>query len=121
MKWKSLAVLLVAFAVPSLCPAQDLKAGTWTGSVQPPDGGLTVVTYDVTVKGDSLGVVIHAGEHGDFTARDGHYTEGKIKFAFDPGISVRCTLARGEDGSFTGECLGEDGSVAQIIMVPPKE
>ena len=121
MKWKTLAVLLLAVAAPALCSAQTIKAGTWTGSVTPPDGGLTVVTYDVTVIGDSLGVVIHAGEHGDFTVRNGHYAEGKITFAFEPGITVRCTLARGEDGNFAGECLAEDGSVAQMTMVPPKE
>ena len=121
MKMKFAALLLLCVATPGLCAAQSLKAGTWTGSVTPPDGGLTVVTYDVTVIGDSLGVVIHAGEHGEFTVRNGHYAEGKITFAFEPGITVRCTLARGEDGTFAGECLAEDGSVAHMTMVPPKE
>lgn len=122
MKWKTLAVLLVAFMAPAaVCSAQTLKSGTWTGTVQPPDGPVTDLTFDVTVMGDSLGVVIHAGEHGDFTAREGHYRDGKITFAFEPGITVRCSLSRGEDGNFAGECQGEDGTLAPMTMVPPKE
>lgn len=121
MKWKMLAVLLVAFMAPAVCSAQAIKSGTWTGTVQPPDGDVTDLTFDITVMGDSLGVVIHAGEHGDFTAREGRYADGKITFAFEPGVTVRCTLARVEDGSFAGNCQGEDGSLAPMTLVPPKE
>ena len=121
MKLKTLALLVLGLAVPAVCSAQSLKSGSWTGTVSPPDGETVAVTLDVTVKGDSLGIVIHAGEHGDFTAENGKHAEGTITFAFQPGIRVTCTLPRNEEGVFAGNCLGEDGSVAQMTMVPPKE
>jgi hypothetical protein len=121
MKWKLLALLLVAVLTPALCEAQTLKAGTWTGSIIPPEGDIASVTFDVTMKGDSLGIVIHAGEHGDFTAEDARYTEGKITFVFHPGPRVACTLSKTEEGSFTGPCIDEEGGEAKVTMVPPKE
>ena len=120
MKARVLALLLVGLSVPAVCSAQSLKAGLWTGTVTPPDGGETAVTYDVTVHGDSLGIVIHAGEHGDFTAENGKYADGKISFVFHPGPRVVCTLSRTDDGSFAGPCIEEDGSEAKVTMVPPK-
>jgi hypothetical protein len=120
VKLKVLALLLFGLSVPAVCSAQSLKAGLWTGTVTPPEGGETVVTYDVTVHGDSLGIVIHAGEHGDFTVENGKHVDGTISFVFHPGPRVTCTLSRTEDGSFAGPCLEDDGSQATVTMVPPK-
>jgi hypothetical protein len=121
MKLKALALLLFGLTVPGVCSAQSLKSGTWTGTVIPPEGDATLVTFDVTVNGDSLGIVIHAGEHGDFTTEQGHYADGKITFAFVPGPRVTCILTRNEEGIFAGSCLEDDGSEAKVTMVPPKE
>jgi len=121
MKARVLALLLLGLSVPAVCSAQSLKSGTWTGTVTAPEGDETIVTYDVTVTGDSLGIVIHAGEHGDFTAEGGYHTNGTITFVFVPGIRVSCTLSRKETGEFDGPCAGDDGTTGHMTMVPPKE
>jgi hypothetical protein len=123
MKSKIVALLLFGLVVPAVCTAQSLKAGTWTGTALPPDADEIVsLTFDVTVHGDSLGIVIHAGDHGDFTTEKARYSDGTIVFTFSPGgPTVTCTLPRNEEGNFDGSCLGDDGSVAKMTMVPPKE
>jgi hypothetical protein len=122
MKTKVIALLVLGLiAAPVVCSAQSLKAGTWTGSVIAPEGDETPVTYDVSVKGDSLGIMIHAGEHGDFAAEGGYHSAGKITFVFTPGIRVTCTLTKNEAGEFNGPCVGDDGATGQMKMVPPKE
>jgi hypothetical protein len=126
MKSKVLALLLFGLLAPGVCAAQSLKSGTWTGTVSPPDGGEEAVTFDVTVNGDSLDIVIHAGMHGDFTVQEGRYAEGKISFKFMPGPEVSCTLTRNEEGVFAGSCFEDNGSEgkmteAKMTMVPPKD
>ena len=120
MTSKTLALLLLGLVVPAVSSAQALKAGTWTGTVYPPEGDSASVTYDVTVNGDSLGIVIHAGEHGDFTAELGHYADKTISFTFTPGIGFHCKLTRNDAGDYAGSCFGDDGAEAQMTMVPPK-
>ena len=123
MKLKALALLLFSLSVPAVCSAQSLKAGTWTGTVIPPGETESIpLTFDVTVNGDSLGIVIHVGEHGDFVAEKGRHADGKITFTFlPPGVVVTCTLERNTEGAFAGPCVGDDGSDASMTMVPPKE
>ena len=80
------------------------------------------VTFDVTVHSDSLSIVLHAGEHGDFTLENGRHADGKITFTFKPGGPVvTCTLAKNAEGAFSGPCIGDDASEASMTMVPPKE
>ncbi len=119
MKPKTLALLLFGLLAPGVCAAQSLKPGTWTGTVIPPEGEPALVTYDVTVNGDSLGIVIHAGEHGDFVTEGARFADGKLTFRFSPGPVVSCTLTQGDKGIFAGRCTEEDGSAAQVTMVPP--
>ena len=122
MKLKALALLVFGLAVPAVCSAQSVKAGSWTGTITPPGEDVAMpVTFDVAVNGDSLGIVLHAGEHGDFTMENGKHADGTISFIFNPGIRVTCTLTRAEDGAYGGPCIGEDGSEAKMSMVPPKE
>jgi hypothetical protein len=78
------------------------------------------VTFDVTVLGDSLGIVLHAGEPGDFTFENGKFADSTISFSFTPGPKVTCTLKQTQDGSFTGPCIGDDGSEASMTMVRPR-
>src|SRR6185436_2023793 len=120
MRSKTLALLFLGLIVPAICSAQAIKPGTWTGSVIPPEGELTIVTYDVTMVGDTLGIVIHAGEHGDFTATEAKFDEKTIRFPFQPGPVVRCSLPLHEEGEYAGNCMEASGSVAQMTMVPPK-
>ena len=123
MKLKALALLGFTLALPSICSAQAVKSGAWTGTVTPPGETQSIpITFDVVVKGDSLGVVIHVGEHGDFPTEKGRYADNTITFTFNPpGVVVTCTLARNEEGVFAGPCIGDDGSDASMTMTPPKE
>ena len=123
MKLKLLGLLLFGLSVPALCSAQSLKSGTWTGTVVPPGETQSIpLTFDVTVKGDSLAIVIHVGDHGDFPTEKGRYADGTITFTFNPpDVVVTCTLARNAEGAFAGPCVGSDGSDASMTMVPPKE
>ena len=123
VKLKALILLVLGLAVPAVGAAQfPLKAGLWTGSVTPVGGtGVIPLTFDVTVHGDSLGIVIHVGDMGEYTANDGRYADGKITFSFSPpGSRVTCTLEKKAE-VFAGPCLGADGDDAEMTMVPPKE
>ena len=123
MKFKALALLGFILALPAVCSAQAVKSGTWTGTVTPPGETQPIpITFDVVVNGDSLGVVIHVGEHGDFTTEKGRYADDTITFTFNPPeVVVTCTLAKNEEGAFAGPCIGDDGSDASMTMIPPKE
>ena len=122
MTSKTIALLAIGLLVPGLCSAQSVKPGKWTGSVVPPEQDEVALTFDVTVMGDTLGVVIHAGEHGDFTATEGHFADKTISFNFEPGGPVvHCVLKEDAEGTYAGNCLGDDGSIATMKMIPPKE
>lgn len=116
-----LAAALPAFAfVPA--EAQKLEVGKWTGSVTPPgEPASTPVTYDVTLKGDTIGITATAAEHGSFPFNEVKLTDNTLTFWFAPGPRVDCTLTRRDDGSFAGNCRDEDGGDASMVMIPPKK
>ena len=121
-KIKLVVLALAALsAAPAAVAAQKMEAGKWTGRVLPPGGQNTDVTYDVTVKGDTIGITLSAGEHGTFTATEVKLADTKLTFTFQPGVLVKCALARRGDGAFEGECTDEEGGVAQMLMMPPKK
>ena len=119
MTWKMLALLAAAFMVPAVGSAQAPRSGTWTGTVTPPEGETTLVTFDVVSSGDSLSIVIHAGEHGTFEAAQERFADGKLTFTFQPGPVVSCTLTPNTEGGFSGSCFEAAGAEAKITMVPP--
>jgi len=123
MTSKIVTLLLLGLVVPGLCSAQSIKPGKWTGTAVNPDGQPATLTFDVTETGDSLGIVIHAGLHGDFTATNGHIGDKTITFGFKPGPEVQCTLTLEAEGSYAGDCVDAGGSGAKMgmRMVPPKE
>lgn len=122
---KARAILLAAalpFLAAAAAQAQKLEAGKWTGTITPPGEQQTVeVTYDVTLKGDSLGMTINAGEHGSFPASEMKLASGKLTFVFMPGPRVDCTLDRQNDGAYSGTCKDAQGGVATMVMIPPKK
>lgn len=114
------AVLSVLAFVPA--EAQKLEAGKWSGTVTPPDEPIaTQVTYDVTVRGDTIGITATAAEHGSFQFSDVRLSGDTLTFWFTPGPRVDCTLNRRDDGSFAGNCRDENGGIATMVMVPPKK
>jgi hypothetical protein len=114
----SAALPLIVFAP---AQAQKLEPGKWTGTVSPPGEPATEVTYDVTMKGDTINMTINAGEHGSFAASEMKLNDKTLTFWFAPGPRVECTLTRREDGAFAGSCLDPDGGNASMVMIPPKK
>lgn len=122
---KKLAIVLSA-ALPLLAlvpvEAQKLEPGKWTGTVTPPGQQMAMpVTYDITTKGDTIGITVSAGEHGSFAFNEVKLNEKTLTFWFTPGPRVECTLTRGEDGAFAGPCRDSEGGMASMVMVPPKK
>jgi len=109
---------LVAFTT---AHAQKLEPGKWTGTVAPPGEQAMDVTYDVTMKGDTIGIAVNAGEHGTFTFNDVKLDADTLTFWFAPGPRVECTLKRAETGAFAGECRDPEGGIATMAMIPPKK
>ena len=119
---KSLMVLAALAAVAHVpAGAQQLQAGTWTGTVTPPNESQpTPVTYTVALEADTLSIVVDAGQHGKFPFHEVKVEEGRLTFWFAPGPRVECALERREDGSWAGGCRDPEGGVARVVMVPPK-
>jgi hypothetical protein len=120
-----LAIVLAA-ALPLLtvapAQAQKLVPGKWTGTVTPPGEPMGLeVTYDVTLKGDTIAITVNAGEHGSFQFSDVKLNADTLTFWFTPGPRVDCTLKRAETGSFAGACLDPQGGNAGMVMNPPKK
>jgi hypothetical protein len=119
-------VIALGAALPFLAvaaaQAQTLAAGKWTGTVTPPNEQQAVpVSYDVTLKGDTIAITVDAGEHGAFPFGDVKLSDGVLTFWFTPGPRVECSLTRGEDGGFQGPCRDAEGGTARMVMVPPKK
>jgi hypothetical protein len=94
--------------------------GAWTGTVTPPEGMTVNVTYDVAYAGDTLRIVIRAGEHGTFDTYDVKHEAEKLSFRFRPGPEVTCVLNK-KDAGFAGTCTEDDGSVASMDLAPPRK
>jgi hypothetical protein len=119
-----LTAALFALALPLAASAQTatpvkLAAGTWTGTVTPPnEPGPMNITYEVSYKADTLGITLMAGDHGTFVLNEVAVTDTKISFSFMPGPKVVCALTL-KDASYAGDCTDDDGNVVPMTMTPP--
>ena len=111
---------LSAAAAAQSTPAK-LPTGTWTGSVTPPGQEQVAVSFDVAAQNDTFSITINAGGHGTFKADGIKVEPGRLVFSFTPGPVVVCVLTQKEDASYAGDCTEDDGSAAQIVLVPPKK
>src|SRR5262245_25271077 len=118
---KTLLRLLALLAVfPVAASGQKIQVGQWTGTVTPPGEATLNVTYDVSMKGDTILIKFNAAEHGSFDLEEVKLADGKLTFHFTPGPRIDCTLNKKDDGSFAGQCT--DGSQpADMVMLPPKK
>jgi hypothetical protein len=115
----SAALPLLAFAP---ADAQKLEPGKWTGTVTPPgEQQAFQVTFDVTLKGDTIGITLNAAEHGSFAFNDVKLNDKTLTFWFQPGPRVDCTLTNRGDGAFQGSCRDTEGGTASMLLVPPKK
>jgi hypothetical protein len=107
-------------ALPASLAAQKLTAGTWTGTISPPNGPTLQATFDVRTTGDTTKITLKA-DGREMIASDIKVEPKQLLFAFSAGETlVRCTLPLREDKSYSGDCLDMQGSKGVIVMNPPK-
>jgi hypothetical protein len=107
-------------AMPASLAAQKLTAGTWTGTISPPNGPTLEATFDVRTAGDTTKITLKA-DGREMIASDIKVEPKQLLFAFLAGDTmVRCTLPLREDKSYSGDCLDIQGTKGVIVMRPPK-
>ena len=116
-----LALLLLA----APASAQQLAAGLWTGTVDPPDGMALDVEYDVAYDEEgTLQITLYppdgVGAPPEIVFQDVALEEGSLTFWWFAGTNLTCELLQLEDGSFEGDCVDEDGVSGTLVMVPPE-
>jgi hypothetical protein len=109
----------VLLVLPSGVSGQQLKTGTWTGTVTPPDGPMVEATFDVRESGDSVTIMLSV-EFGDFPFSDIEVSSDRLTFRFEPGTPVDCVLMLQENGSYSGDCTDSDGEIGVLVMTPPE-
>ena len=111
---------VLTLVLPASLAAQKLTAGTWTGTISPPDQGALQATFDVRMSGDTTKITLKADGRA-MEASDVKVEPKQLLFAFDAGgTSVRCTLLLRDDKSYSGDCLDSNGGKGVIVMRPPK-
>ena len=111
---------VLTLVLPASLAAQKLTAGTWTGTITPPDQGALEATFDVRMSGDTTRITMKAD--GRVIETTAIKVEPKqLLFTFNPGgDAVRCTLLLRDDKSYSGDCLDTSGGKGVIVMRPPK-
>lgn len=118
--------MVLAAALPLLAvdwaQAQTLEPGKWTGTVLAPGEQQALeVSYDVTLRADTIDIKVNAGNHGSFSFNEIKLADKTLTFWFTPGPRVDCILSRREDGAFAGSCRDPQGGNASMVMIPPKK
>jgi len=111
---------VLTLALPGSLAAQKMTPGTWTGTIAPPDGQTLEATFDLRQSGDTTKLTLKA-DGRVIEATDVKVEATRLLFSFAPGgDSVRCTLLRRDDKSYSGDCLDAQGGKGVITMKPPK-
>lgn len=118
-------VALALFVAVAPANAQELEAGTWTGTVTPPDDPTFDVEYEVSYDEEgALAITLippaGSGAPPSIPFRDAAFEDEALTFSWTAGsTALTCELLLLEDGSFEGECVDEDGVPGHLTMVPP--
>lgn len=112
------SALAFHFFAPASAAAQEIEAGTWTGTITPPGGSTLDTTFEVAVDGDAVSMII-ASPIGPLPANGLEVLADRLTFSFEPGTPVDCVLMLQDDGSYTGECLDSGGDAGILVMNPP--
>jgi len=113
-----IGVLIVL--MPASLAAQKLTAGTWTGTISPPDQSALDATFDVRMSGDTTKLTLKVAGQA-IEAIDVKVEATRLLFTFSPGgTTVSCTLLLRDDKSYSGDCLDPQGGKGVIVMKPPK-
>lgn len=113
------AVLVAVLAYPSVARAQELVDGTWSGTMTQPNAGKPLpLEYQVSHADDDL-VIVMLTPMGRMPFSDIEFSDGVLRFTWQPGPLIECRLEPQDDGGYYGDCVAEDGAKGQLRMVPP--
>ena len=111
---------LMTLVMPASLAAQKLTAGTWTGTIAPPDQGALDASFVVRMAGDTTKLTLMAGGM-EVEASDVKVESTRLLFSWAPGdATVKCILLLREDKSYSGDCIDDKGEKGVIVMRPPK-
>jgi hypothetical protein len=128
MKLTVAAIAVSLVLIPGAAPAsaQALPYGAWSGTMTPPprpDGQPSApipVSYEVGEVDGALTVVMRALLVQEIIRFNDVRLDGDdLKFWWEPGIRVDCTLHRTSIGGYQGPCAAGTGSAGEMSMIPP--
>ena len=115
-----LLIGVLALVMPASLAAQKLTAGTWTGTISPPDNAVMNATFDVRLNGDTTKITMKA-DGREIEVANVKVEASRLLFTFSPGgDTIQCTLLLRDDKSYSGDCLDPQGGKGVIVMKPPK-
>jgi len=114
-------VCALFLGVPSFVSAQKMQAGTWTGTITPPNSTANPVTFEVSMAGDTTKIVVKGTPIGDLPFENVKVAADRVTFRFTPGTPVSCTLMAQDGGGYKGNCVDSNGEIGVIEMLPPKK
>ena len=115
-----LLIGVLALVMPASLAAQKLTAGTWTGTISPPDNAVMNATFDVRLSGDTTKITMKA-DGREIEVANVKVEASRLLFTFSPGgDTIQCTLLLRDDKSYSGDCLDPQGGKGFIVMKPPK-
>lgn len=117
------AVVAIAAALVgvSTLSGQSLQAGSWSGTMTPPNESAVEVTFQVTGSGDSLAITMVLPGQGSTPFSQIRWEGGKLLFQWHAGdLLVKCELTQQESGGYRGPCTDDKGMTGQIDMLPPR-
>ena len=125
-----LAILGMMTGFASTLAAQDLKSGKWAITVIQPNGNTVNITLEVKRVPDPhvrwrIGtpeLVTYSAMRGQnlLPLRDVRLEGEKFSFLAQGPVN-KCDLNLQKDGSYAGECVGENGQQRAITMRPPEK
>ena len=116
------AVLTLAFgAVATSLQAQTLEAGTWFGSMQPPDTPEPVrISYEVSHDGDVMRIIAMGGGNS-LELNEARFEDGNLVYWFQPGPRVDCVLTPIGEDSYAGDCSDTEGETGQMMITQDED
>jgi hypothetical protein len=115
-----LLIGVLALVMPASLAAQKLTAGTWTGTISPPDNAVMNAIFDVRLSGDTTKITMKA-DGREIEVANVKVEASRLLFTFSPGgDTIQCTLLLRDDKSYSGDCLDPQGGKGVIVMKPPK-
>jgi hypothetical protein len=111
---------VLTLLLPASLAAQRLTAGTWTGTISPPDNAAMTAAFDVRMSGDTTKITMKA-DGREIEVANVKIEASRLLFTFSPGgDTIQCTLLLRDDKSYSGDCVDPQGGKGVIVMRPPK-